>query len=59
MGRVDGSGGVPGPLADRTIFQGDKTKPGDKSNLTSFHDAMPGATRLEPVLSHYGSLNHG
>jgi hypothetical protein len=33
MGLVNGVGGVQRPVADRTVFQGDKTKPEDKTVL--------------------------
>jgi hypothetical protein len=33
MGCVNCVGGVQRPLADRTVFQGDKTKPEDKTVL--------------------------
>jgi hypothetical protein len=33
VGSVNGIGGVQRPLADRTVFQGDKAKPEDKTIL--------------------------
>jgi hypothetical protein len=60
MGSVNGIWGVQRPLADRTIFQGDKAKPEDKTVLRKLKECgndpnLDSAHSVSAVLSSEGA----